>query len=72
MKDRLESKEENGISRKEFIKRTAAGLIGLGVASSFPINYGYSRKGQPENWEERRSRSGLLVLGQRVRWRMRS
>jgi uncharacterized protein len=45
MKDRLESKEENGISRKEFIKRTAAGLIGLGVASSFPVNYGYSEKG---------------------------
>jgi uncharacterized protein len=46
MKDRLESKEENGISRKEFIKRTAAGLIGLGVASSFPTNYGYSEKGK--------------------------
>ena len=45
MEDRLKSKEENGISRKEFIKRTAAGLIGLGVTSSFPINYGYSEKG---------------------------
>ncbi len=45
MKDRLESKKENGISRKRFIKQTAAGLIGLGVASSFPINYGYSEKG---------------------------
>ena len=45
MKNRPESKEENGISRKKFIKRTAAGLIGLGVASSFPINYGYSEKG---------------------------
>lgn len=45
MEDRLKSKEENGISRKEFIKRTAAGLIGLGVASSFSINYGYSEKG---------------------------
>ncbi len=45
MKDRLESKEENSLSRKEFIKRTAAGLIGLGVAGRFPISYGYSEKG---------------------------
>ena len=45
MKNREESKEENGISRKKFIKQTTAGLIGLGVASSFPISYGYSEKG---------------------------
>jgi uncharacterized protein len=44
MEDCLESKEENGISRKEFIKRTAAGLIGIGVVSSFSVNYGYSEK----------------------------
>ena len=45
MKDHLETKDENGISREEFIKRTAAGLIGIGVVSSFPINYAYSERG---------------------------
>ena len=44
MKDPLKPKDEKGMTRKEFIRRTAAGLIGLGVGGSFPINYGYSEK----------------------------
>jgi uncharacterized protein len=41
MEDDRESKEK-GLSRKEFIKRAAAGLIGIGVAGSLPLDYGYS------------------------------
>lgn len=57
MGDRQESKEEKGISRKEFIKRTAAGLIGIGVAGSFPISNGYSEKGSARKL----GRTGILV-----------
>jgi uncharacterized protein len=57
MEDRLESKKENGISRQEFLKRTVAGLIGFGVASGFPINYGYSEKKAPRKL----GRTGILV-----------
>jgi len=35
---------EKGISRKEFIKRTAAGLIGIGVAGSFSVDYGHAER----------------------------
>jgi uncharacterized protein len=56
MKNRLETKEENGISRKEFLKRTAAGIIGLGVAGSL-TDYVFSEKGSPRKL----GRTGILV-----------